>query len=76
MINAMTLILIMKIFFFWMAMFHVVPYVVYISQLTRFARVCSHVEEFNARNRCLTATLLKQDYRYHKLRKAFSKFYR
>ena len=44
---------------------------VYISQLLRFARVFSHVEDFNARNKCLTAKLLKQGYRYHKLRKAF-----
>ena len=51
-------------------------YGVYISQLIRFARVCSHVEDFNARNKCLTAKLLKQGYQYHKLRKAFSKFYR
>ena len=50
--------------------------VVYISQLIRFTRVCSHVEEFNARNKCLTAKLPKQCYRYHKLRIAFSKFYR
>ena len=47
----------------------------YISQLIRFARVCSHVEDFNARNKCLTAKLLKQGYRYHKLNKAFSNFY-
>ena len=51
-------------------------YGVYISQLIRFARVCSHVDHFNTRNKCLTAKLLKQSYRYHKLRKAFSKFYR
>ena len=51
-------------------------YGLYISQLIRFARVCSHVEDFNARNKCLTAHLIKQDYRYHKARKAFSKFYR
>ena len=51
-------------------------YGVYISQLTRFARVCSHVDDFNTRNKCLTAKLLKQGYRYHKLRKVFSKFYR
>ena len=51
-------------------------YVVYISQLIRFARVCSHVNDFNTRNKCLTAKLLRQGYRYHKLRKAFSKFYR
>ena len=29
-------------------------YGVYISQLIRFARVCSHVEDFNGRNKCLT----------------------
>ena len=51
-------------------------YGVYISQLIRFARVCSHVDDFNTRNTCLTAKLLKQGYQYHKLRKAFSKFYR
>ena len=47
-------------------------YGVYISQLIRFARVCSHVDDFNTRNICLTDKLLKQGYRYHKLRKAFS----
>ena len=51
-------------------------YGVYISQLIRFARVCSHFDDLNTRNKCLTAKLLKQGYRYHKLRKAFSKFYR
>ena len=51
-------------------------YGVYISQLIRFARVCSHVDDFNTRNKCFTAKLLKQGYRYHKLRKAFYKFYR
>ena len=51
-------------------------YGVYISQLIRFARVCSHVDDFNTRKKSLTAKLLKQGYRYHKFRKAFSKFYR
>ena len=54
-------------------------YGVYISQLIRFARVSSHVDDFNTRNtrnKVLTATLLRQGYRYHKLREAFSKFYR
>ena len=46
-------------------------YGVYISQLIRFARVCSHVDDFNTRNKYLTAKLLKQGYRHHKLRKAF-----
>ena len=44
-------------------------YGVYISQLIRFARVCNHVTDFNARNKCLTAKLLQQGY-------TFSKFYR
>ena len=51
-------------------------YGVYISQFIRFARVSSHVSDFNARNKSLTAKLLQQGYRYHKLRKIFSKFYR
>ena len=50
-------------------------YGVYISQLIRFARASSHVTDFNNRNKFLTTKLLKQGYRYHKLRKAFSKFY-
>ena len=50
-------------------------YGVYISQLICFARVCSNVDDFNNRNLFLTAKLLKQGYRYHKIRKAFSKFY-
>ena len=51
-------------------------YGVYISQLIRFAKVSSHVVDFNARNKSLTAKLLQQGYRYHKLRKTFTKFYR
>ena len=51
-------------------------YGVYISQLIRFARMSSHVNDFNARNNCLTAKLLQQGYRYHKLRKTFYKLYR
>ena len=35
----------------------------------------SHVGDFNTRNKVLTAKLLSQGYRYHKIRKAFSKFY-
>ena len=73
----MILILILLIFRFLMAMSPRRPsYGVYISQLIRFAKASSHVDDFNNRNRFLTAKLLKQGYRYHKLRKAFSKFYR
>ncbi|WP_187355599.1 hypothetical protein ['Paenibacillus yunnanensis' Narsing Rao et al. 2020] len=50
-------------------------YGVYISQLIRFSRACSHVKDFNERNLILTKKLLKQGYRYHKLRNSFSKFY-
>ena len=41
--------------------------------LDRFARVCNHVTDFNARYKCLTAKLLPQGYRYHKLRKTLKK---
>ena len=51
-------------------------YGVYISRLVRLARDCNHVTDFNDRNKCLTAKLLQQGYRYHKLRKTFSRFYR
>ena len=50
-------------------------YGVYISLLIRFARICNY-KDFNARNKCLTTKPLQQGYRYHKLRKTFSKFYR
>ena len=51
-------------------------YGVYISQLIRFASASSNLSDFNYRNKALTAKLLSQGYRYFKLRKAFSKFYR
>ena len=47
---------------------------VYISQLIRFAGVSSHVDDLKTRIKVLTAKLLRQGYRYHKLRKAFTKF--
>ena len=49
------------------------PMVYIISQLIRFARVRSNVDDFNNSNLFLTAKLLKQGYRYHTIRKAFSK---
>ena len=48
----------------------------YISELIRFARASSCVADFNTGNKLLTKKLLKQSYRYHKLHKTFSKFYR
>ena len=46
-------------------------YGVYISQHIRFARVFSHVDDFNTRNKVLKAKLLRQGYRYHKICKKF-----
>ena len=40
-------------------------YGIHISQLDRFARVSSHVDDSNTRNKVLTAKLLRQGYRYH-----------
>ena len=51
-------------------------YGVYIFQLIRFARASLNLSDFNCRNKALTDKLLRQGYRYFKLRKAFSKFYR
>ena len=53
-------------------------YGVYISHkfLIRFASASSNLNDFNYRNKALTAKLLRQGYRYFKLRKAFTKFYR
>ena len=49
-------------------------YGVYISQLICFARASSIVADFNTRNKLLTKKLLKQGYRYLKLRKHFQTF--
>ena len=48
-------------------------YRVYISQLIRFTKASSNLNDFNYRNKALTAKLLRQGYRYFKPRKAFSK---
>ena len=42
-------------------------YEVNISQLTRFARLSSHVADFSTRNGLLIQELLTQDCRYHLL---------
>ena len=51
-----------------------VPHMGY-TYLIRFARASSNLNDFNYRNKALTAKLLRQGYRYFKLRKAFSIFY-
>ena len=40
---------------------HSPSYGVYISQLIRFAKVCSNIDDFNNRALFMTAKLLKQD---------------
>ena len=71
MINVMTLILICLIFpFLDVDVPRRLSYGVYISQLIRTVLVCSHVDDFNTQNKCLTAILLKKGYQNHKLRKA------
>ena len=50
-------------------------YGVCVSQLIRFARASSYVADFSARSGLLTRRLLGQGCRYHRLRRAFSKFY-
>ena len=42
-----------------------------VAQLIRFARMSSHVADFNTRNNILKAKLLKQRYRYHDSVKLF-----
>ena len=51
-------------------------YGVYLSQLIHFALVPSDFDDFFTRNKVLTAKLLRQGYRCHKLRQPFSNFYR
>ena len=46
-------------------------YGVYISQLIRFARASSNLNDFNYHNKALTAKLLRQGYRYFKFRRRF-----
>ena len=50
---------------------HSTSYGVYISQFLRFAGASSHVADFNTYTKLLTQKLLKQGYRYHKLRNSF-----
>ena len=76
MVNGTILILIQLISCSATAMSRRTSYGEYISQFIRFARASSSVNEFNCHIKALTATLLRQGYRYHKLRKTFSKFYR
>ena len=51
-------------------------YVVYISQLLRFAGICSHVEDFNARNSAKLLNFSNRVIGIISLERLFSKFYR
>ena len=50
-------------------------YGVYISQLIRYARCCSHYDDFRYRHKCLVDRLLSQGDKALRLEKSFKKFY-
>ena len=50
-------------------------YGVYISQLIRYARCCSHYDDFRYHQKCLVDRLLSQGYTALRLEKSFKKFY-
>ena len=50
-------------------------YGVYISQLIRYARCCSHYDDFRYHHKCLVDRLLSQGYIALRLEKPFKKFY-
>ena len=50
-------------------------YGVYISQLIRYARCCSHYDDFRYHHKCLVDRLLPQGYIALRLEKSFKKFY-
>ena len=51
-----------------------ISYRVYISQLIKFARPSSNLNDFNYRNKALTAKLLRQGYRYLNFVRRFRNF--
>ena len=50
-------------------------YGVHISQLIRYARCCSHYQDFRYCHKCLVDRLLSQGYRALRLEKSVKKFY-
>ena len=50
-------------------------YGVHISQLIRYARCCSHYEDFKYSHKCLVDRLLSKGYRALRHEKSFKKFY-
>ena len=50
-------------------------YGVYISQLIRYVRCCSHYDDFRYHHNCLVDRLLSQGYIALRLEKSFKKFY-
>ena len=50
-------------------------YGVYISQLIRYARCCSHYDDFGCRHGCLVGRLLSRGYKALRLEKSFGRFY-
>ena len=51
-------------------------YGIYISQLVRYARICSNKSDFKTRNQRLMSKLEKQGFMKQRLERSFAKFYR
>ena len=60
----------------WIGTFPRHVYLLYIVRFRGRIWAFSNISDFNYCNKALTAKLLRQGYRYFKLRKTFSKFYR
>ena len=77
MINVTTLIFKLSISHFLMEMFLAIYPMesIYLNSFVLLEHL-AFFADFNTCNKLLTQKLLKQGYRYHKIRKTFSKFYR
>ena len=76
MTNVMILISTLSIFHTFLATYHLALLMgVYISQLIRYARYCSHYDDFRYRRKCLVDRLLSQGYIALRLEKSLKKFY-
>ena len=52
-----------------------ISYGVFISQIIRFARICSHVDDFYVQHQLFSSFSRFHGYQYHILRKSFAKYY-
>jgi hypothetical protein len=74
MTNVMILTLQSSTFLFYIVTYHF-HLLMYISQLTRYARACFAYEDFSIRDKLITKTLMLQGYNESRLKSSFHKFY-